>query len=80
MTNAIKNKIKRKNKKFKQWKDTGSLLMKTQYKQMQSDLKNLITEAKENYHKKLSNQLTKPENEHIFWSTIKRLTGNKKSC
>ena len=41
MTNVIKNKIKRKNKKFKQWKDSGSLLIKTQYKQMQSDLKNL---------------------------------------
>ena len=78
ITNTIKNKIKRKFKTYKKWKDTDDITYKNKFKQMQSDINLLIKEAKAKYNQDTCHKLSQPDNEHIFWSTFKRLTNSKK--
>ena len=78
LSNTLKNKIKRKHKIFKKWKDTNNNNHMIKYKQLQSDINRLTKEAKKKYNIKMSEKLSSPGNEHIFWTAFNRLTNNKK--
>ena len=78
ITKHIKNKVKRKLKLYKKWKETSNIADKKKFKEIQAEIFKLVNEAKLAHHQKVCDQLNRPENEHIFWSTIKRLTNNKK--
>ena len=78
ISNTIKNKIKRKHKIFKKWRETNNDDDKIKYKRLQSDVHKITKEAKKTYIGQMSQKLTKPENEHVFWTAFNRLTNNKK--
>ena len=78
INNHIKKKIKRKIKLHNKWKKTGNIIFKNKFKELQSEIFKLVDEAKIKHQQDICKKLNKPDNEHVFWSTIKRLTNNKK--
>ena len=80
ISHEVKNAIKRKHRVYKKFVQRGRRVEDWEnVKEVRKSTSKLIANAKENYYQKLGRKLSDPNTgTKAFWSSLKRLTGNKK--